>query len=467
MRAKSLTVGLSLAAAGVVTPLAALAQAPAAPPPAAPAAPAPAAPAAPAPAAPGAAPAAPAPAPEAPPPAAAAPEAAPAAAAEPAAAEPPPPLATITGYIDGAYHANMSQFSNDYAVPLRSYDSVGGNSFLLHAASVGIAHSFSPEASGYIRLDFGSDAMFNNIGYTPAAVGVQVTPGDPTAVPPTTETRRMGFGIPADVREAYGMWTPGDFTLKAGKFVTMNGIEVVDTPLNPTITRGFLFGLAEPVTHTGVKAQYTIAGGIAHVGAGIVNGWDNIIDTNNKKTILFNADVIPNNMFRAQLSGSWGAEQPGNDENPRTTIDLTGAVTLDNLVLNFQGLYGAEGRSGFIDATGLPQDNNWWGATIQPVFTMDMFSLGGRVEYFADKHGGRSFAGAVDDVKLLNFTITPGITPTKGFTLRAEYRVDAVLGAKIADTVTNPAAPTMVDNKEVLNGKSSQHTIAIGAHYMF
>jgi opacity protein-like surface antigen len=70
----------------------------------------------------------------------------------------------------------------------------------------------------------------------------------------------------------------------------------------------------------------------------------------------------------------------------------------------------------------------------------------------------------VDDVKLFNFTITPGITPAKNFTLRAEYRVDAVLGAKIA----NPSGDgTMIDAKEQLNTKSSQHTIAIGAHYTF
>jgi hypothetical protein len=383
--------------------------------------------------------------------------------AEEAPKEAPPPLATVTGYVDGAYHMNLSKLSNDYTVPLRSYDSVGGNSFLLHAAHIGVAHSFSPETSVFVSLDFGSDAMINNAGYTPSTLGVAVTPAVPATAttPAVPEQRKITFGIPADVREAYAQWTPGDFLLKAGKFVTLNGIEVVDGPLNPTITRGFLYGLAEPVTHTGAKIQYTIAG-MAHIGLGLVNGWDNIVDTNNKKTLLFNADVAPSPTFHAQISGSWGAEQPNVDDNPRTTIDLTGAVVLDSLTLNFQGLYGAEGKSGFADANG-PQDNSWWGLGLQPVFTMDMFSIGGRLEYMADKHGGRTFAGAADDVSIFNFTITPGITPTKGFTLRAEYRVDAVLGAKQVD----PASNTLVDSKDLLNGKSSQHTIAIGAHYIF
>ena len=45
-----------------------------------------------------------------------------------------------------------------------------------------------------------------------------------------------------------------------------------------------------------------------YAGAGIVNGWDNIFDTNNAKTILFNADVAPDPIFHAQISGSYGSE---------------------------------------------------------------------------------------------------------------------------------------------------------------
>ena len=60
------------------------------------------------------------------------------------------------------------------------------------------------------------------------------------------------------MREAYAKWTPDKFTLMAGKFVTMMGIEVVDGPLNPTITRGFLYWLAELVRNTGARASYQI-----------------------------------------------------------------------------------------------------------------------------------------------------------------------------------------------------------------
>jgi Putative beta-barrel porin-2, OmpL-like. bbp2 len=383
-----------------------------------------------------------------------------AAAAAPAeaapAAEPPPPVATITGYVEAAFHADFNRNSIFDPPRLRAYDGPGG--FVLHAAHIGLGHSFSPEASAFVSLDFGSDATVNSFNYAPSSAG---------------------GGMPADVREGYAKWTPGDFTFVAGKFVTLNGIEVIDGPLNPTITRGFLFWLAEPATHTGAKAQYTLAEGKAHIGAGLVNGWDRLYDNNNQKTILFNADVAPDPMFHAQISGSYGAEQSGDDKDRRLSVALTGALVLDSLTLNFQGLVGSEPNTvvGSTTVVGVPpapdvvtptiQNDMWFGIGLQPVYTMDKFSLGARLEYFNDKHGSRLAANGVpnvDKASLLNFTITPGFTPTKNFQFRAEFRVDAALSGKDATTGD--------DNKKIFAGangagKTSQMTVAIGASYMF
>jgi len=322
----------------------------------------------------------------------------------------------------------------------RAYDAAGG--FMLHAAHLAVAHSFSPEASAFVSLGFGSDAYINTSNYGIFQPGVNPT-AQPTLAVPT--------GIPVDIREGYAKWTPGDFTLQAGKFVTLNGIEVVDGPLNPTLTRGFLFWLAEPVGHTGAKMNYALGGGMAHIGIGLVNGWDRIIDNNNQKTLLFNADVYPSDSFHAQISGSWGAEGNNDDTHHRTTVDLTGAGIIGPLALNFQALIGTESFAG-----GAPNDT-WYGLGLQPVYVMDAFSLGARIEYFNDKHGSRLAQGAYvpDKASLLNFTITPGYMLAKNFTLRAEFRIDAVLGAEGAA------------GKNILNGKSSQPTWGIGAHYTF
>jgi hypothetical protein len=381
----------------------------------------------------------------------------------------------VTGYVDAAWHQDLNRNSVHDPARLRAYDGPGG--FVLHAAHLAVAHSFSPEASAFVSLDFGSDATVNSFNYAPSSAG---------------------GGMPADVREGYAKWTPGDFTLQVGKFVTLNGIEVVDGPLNPTITRGFLFWLAEPVGHTGAKINYALMEGKAHIGLGLVNGWDRLYDNNNQKTFLFNADVAPDPMFHAQISGSYGAERgpdngvaavapapgipggPDGDKDGRLTIDLTGAVVLDSLTLNFQGLIGSEKFRNGIAASGLAgggdgtaTSDSWFGFGIQPVYTMDAFSLGARLEYFNDKHGTRLAANGVngvDKASLLNFTITPGYMLSKSFTVRAEFRVDDCLGGKDAaggdfkkifgggdvDPVTGQRA-----------GKSAQLTYAIGATYAF
>jgi hypothetical protein len=379
------------------------------------------------------------------PPVAAPPPAPPATEPAPPAAEPPPPAATIAGYVDTAFHMDLNHNSVYAPSAYRAYDAANG--FMLHAAHLAVSHSFSPESSAFISLDFGSDAIINTANY-----GVFASP----AAGATGGTA----GIPVDVREGYLKWTPGDFTLQAGKFVTLNGIEVVDGPLNPTITRGFLYWLAEPVGHTGAKFNYALGGGVAHIGAGVVNGWDRLLDNNNQKTVLFNADVIPSTDFHAQISGSWGAEQSNDDTHHRTTIDLTGAGILGALTLNFQALVGFESFP-----TGSTINNGtkdtWFGFGLQPVYTMDAFTLGARIEYFNDNHGSRlnGPVGVPDKASLLNFTITPGYMVAKNLTLRAEFRIDAALAAK--DFATG------ADNKNIFNGKSTQPTIAIGGTYTF
>ena len=48
--------------------------------------------------------------------------------------------------------------------------------------------------------------------------------------------------------------------LKAGKFVTLLGAEVIESPSNWNFSRSYLFGYAIPFTHTGVLASYPVLG---------------------------------------------------------------------------------------------------------------------------------------------------------------------------------------------------------------
>ena len=231
--------------------------------------------------------------------------------AEPVAEEEPglaPPI--INGFVEAAYHINFSNSKVSEPIALRIYDPAG-NSFALHAAHLAVTQRFSDAISATVEIDMGRDAFANG--------GQIAYPWGAT----TQFANQFGF----DVQEAYANYTGGGFTLTAGKFVTYQGIEVIEGPLNPTISRGFLFGWAEPFTHTGVKLHYQ-AGDAFNIGVGVVNGWDLIADTNQGKTFIARAAVFaPTDVFFAALSGSVGPEQAGNSKNQRISIDLTGAIT--------------------------------------------------------------------------------------------------------------------------------------------
>ena len=85
-----------------------------------------------------------------------------------------------------------------------------------------------------------------------------------------------------DLEEAYGSYAiplGNGLTVKAGKFVTLLGYEVIEAPNNLTFSRSFLFSLAIPLTHVGALVTYPVFDWLS-LTAGPVVGWD-IGDDNN------------------------------------------------------------------------------------------------------------------------------------------------------------------------------------------
>ena len=354
----------------------------------------------------------------------------------PADAAPPSPTypaTTINGGIEGSWHHMLgAPHTADGTPPTRAYDS--SNGFLLNQASLAVKHQLNEHVYGQIRFDAGANAGINSFG-----------------------TSRL-----FDVREAFAVATGSGFTFTAGKFVTYQGIEVVDGWANPTITRGYLYYLAEPVTHVGAKLHYTVDA--FDVGVGVVNGWDTnngyfaTGDNNPQKTLIWRLGYATAPFF-AGFSGTYGVEKAGTDSDPRLSLDLTGGVVVTpNLTINFQGNYGTEKNAQLLDPT---KAATWVGFGLQPLFKMDAFQIGARFEYFSDKGLSRTgyFVNPLDDmgaptntndkVSLWTFGLAPGYTIAGAMLLRAEIRVDGA-------------------NKEVLwNGKKTQSSLALSAAYMF
>ena len=148
----------------------------------------------------------------------------------------------ISGYVDTQYSYSFNK-PNTGLVGSRSYDAQDNT--IANTAHIDLMGSFA-EGIGYdVQLDAGRDA---NTTAGPAGSSEIV------------------------VQEAFVTYaSESKWGFKVGKFATYQGIEVIETNGNPTISRGYLFNFAEPFTHVGGVATLTL--GKLDFAAGLVNGW--------------------------------------------------------------------------------------------------------------------------------------------------------------------------------------------------
>ncbi len=300
------------------------------------------------------------------------------------------PGPSITGHIEVTYNY---YFGDTTVNVLRSYDAKA-DQILLNNAHIAFSGDPSKKLSYDAEIDLGTDAGVHGL--------LNQTGGGP--------------GIGVDIQEAYMTYSfTDDFKFTGGRFATFEGIEVIEGPANPTISRGYLYGLAEAYTHVGGYFTF-IASNQVDVKFGVVNGWDLLIDNNKDKTIIGRLGINLGDPLAFGASFSWGVEQPDPSNNSRTSIDLTGLTkVIPGVTLNFQANYGAE-SFGTVDAS-------WFGFGIQPVISLsDIIDIGTRLEYFSDKDGVRTGTG-IKDFNALNVTLVPTFR-MDDFTFRVEYRFD-------------------------------------------
>jgi len=317
----------------------------------------------------------------------------------------------ISGFVDTQYIYN---FDNPLSgmTPLRSYDAQDNN--ISNTAHLAMTGKVGEAASYTVELDAGSDA--------------DVTVAD-------------SAGASVVLQEAYLVYAPGKLGFKAGKFATYQGIEVIESIANPTISRGFLYGLAEPFTHVGAVA--TLALEKIDFAFGLVNGWDQVRDVNDEKTWVGKAGFNFGDPLTFTISGYHGAEQadvvgvPAATDDPftpidesieilgdskagdkRTSVDFTGVTKIIPKVdLWFQANWGYE------DNVSGTTDDNWGGFAVEPVINVtEKFFIGARYEYFANSNGSR--VGGTDDFSAYNLTLAPGYKLADGVVVRAEVRQD-------------------------------------------
>jgi hypothetical protein len=268
---------------------------------------------------------------------------------------------------------------------------------------------------------------------------------------------------PVDLQEAYLSYKiplGNGLTLKGGKFVTLLGYEVIESPNDLNFSRGNLFIYSSPLTHVGALVSYAVTDWLS-LTAGPVVGWDVAQDNNDSMSVMGQVAVTPVKDLTTTLNWITGPEQNDNDTHGRTVLDLVVSYTgIKGLTLGFNVDYGWEPREASLVAAATRQDSDasWWGWAAYAAYDWtDTLRTALRVGFFDDREGVRTLAVAPGArVELYDVTATLQYKIWRGLVGRLEYRHDQA--NRDVFKVQNPGpAPT----------SRAQDTITLALHYLF
>lgn len=227
-----------------------------------------------------------------------------------------------------------------------------------------------------------------------------------------------------EVQQAYMTYNFGignGVEMKFGKFATLLGGEVIESPYNPNVSRSFMFGYAIPFTHTGVLFSTALTDMLS-LSAGVVNGWDNVVDNNDSKTFLGSLGLEVGDLAWT-FNGVFGAENDDSGSSKTGVFDTVLTYTpMDNvdLLVNFDYGTASEALDSGDDAdwTGLSGIVTLGGAMLDAGLEDWSFALRG--EWFSDQDGYRT--GDAQD--LWEVTGTLKWQMTENLQARLEFRHD-------------------------------------------
>jgi Putative beta-barrel porin-2, OmpL-like. bbp2 len=313
-------------------------------------------------------------------------------AAAPAAAPPPWSVGAIdfSGVIDGYYTFNFNHPASGIN-GLYNFDTQA-NQFSLSMAKLSMSHSADPIG---FQVDFGFGKTFDIVNGGEPALGTK------------------------NIEQAFVSWKPqgkdSGFQMDFGKFVTSAGAEVIESYPNWNYSRSILFAWAIPFYHFGFRATETkghFTGGFQ-----LVNGWNNVEDSNSGKTMGFVGNLTSSKV--TWLNNYYtGPENPGTNTGWRNLYDTTVLFTpTDKFNAYFNFDYG-QNKSG----TGLDEETDkWYGVAGAAKFQLnDQNAITPRLEWFKDKNGFST--GTAQSLK--EFTFTYEYRWMQGLLTRIEYRRD-------------------------------------------
>ena len=372
----------------------------------------------------------------------------------------------LGGYLDFTYQYSANQpdsrLNNE-----RTFDNQDVNDFNVHLAKIYFDGTAQEKGRAGFRVDlaFGTDARkFAAYDRGPTASG---TPVDRLV---DLEQAYVDYIIPVG----------NGLRMKAGKFVTLFGFEVIEAQENWNATRSFNFGKAIPFTHTGLGFEYQ-AFSNWQVKLHLVNGWDNLQDNNEGKSVMAQSAWSPVKWLTWTVTGMAGNEKTkapglnnGDESDTRYLVNTTLLMTpWEKWSFGLEGTYGHEAHAS-LNAAEMPYttvpDAEWWGtaAYLKYQFFKEWY-VAARGEYLNDFDASRTGFGALTGARqeLYSGTVTLSYSPAQSFETRLEYRHDA--SDKRAFAAKRFFDPTMmpVPNHGPKQWTDTQDTVTVQFLYKF
>ena len=232
------------------------------------------------------------------------------------------------------------------------------------------------------------------------------------------------------IKQAYVSYAFTDkVALTVGQYGTHIGYEVIEAPLNFNYSLSHLFGNG-PFYHTGAKLDFSLADGVGLM-VGVVNGWDALVDFNDKKSITAQLALSPAEGLDMYLNWVGGDEYDGGSAFGDTKGSFASLFDLalsysasDAFLIGLNTAYGSfkSGENEPIVGDAYSDDADWWGAALYLNYNAsERFAIGLRGERFSDPDGVR-YNGPLE---VTAFTLTGNVRLAEGsFLIKPELRAD-------------------------------------------
>jgi hypothetical protein len=324
----------------------------------------------------------------------------------------------ISGYADISYVYNVAEPSPNSTTGLtagtrsnrgRVFDTEP-NGFTPHAFEL----VFEKASTDTMPIGFRADVFLGDDAEVFGAGQALGTSGDEIELQQAYVTARAPVGAGID--------------FKVGKFVTLLGAEVIESPANWNFSRSYMFGFSIPFTHTGVLASYPL-GELGSATLGVVNAWERVDDNNKAKSLLGNITLTPFDNLTLLVNGITGAEQAGDSNDDRNVIDLV-AIYQPTEQLTLMANYDYGHESAVAPAGTSEAGVDWTGLALYAKYDFTpTWSLAGRWEWFSDndnvRTGFTSFGGGTPpDIDFQEWTLTSQWKLYEHVLARLEYRHD-------------------------------------------